>query len=98
MKPIINIINIINVINVINEEIQLFEQQRIYNIQDLAALMERLGFDAGSVGHLTNMLQKEFRLRGDEGVVNMYKKMSGVEIHQISKGRYTFEPVSEPVM
>lgn len=79
---------------VIHEELQSlieYPQQGIYNIHDLAALMQRMGFDKEGTGHLANLLVKEFQSGGDDAVVQKYAEMTGTQIYPVSRGRYVFQ-------
>jgi len=71
-------------------ENQLFEQQKIYNINDLGSLMSRMGYGEKEVFHLVKILMDAYKKAGDEGVVDMYTKMTGTHIYPIRKGRYIF--------
>ena len=84
------------IIKLIKEEIQKLFEERIYSIPELAQIMGRVGYEKEQQGYLGNMLRDAFRRYGDQGVVDMYTKMSGVEIHAISKGRYVFAGVHKP--
>jgi len=68
--------------------------QNIYNINDLAGLMQRMGYDKEGAGHLAEMLLDAYRSGGDQGVVDTYAEMTGTVIYPISNGRYVFG--SEP--
>jgi len=81
------------ILDIIREEVQLFEQTKIYNLQELAELMGNMGVDANIA---LKMLSDKFRNAGDAGVMKMYKEMSGIEIFQVSKGKYCFTPVMTP--
>jgi len=89
--------------NLVREEAQNFWEQRqqIHDIRGLAELMQRMGFDEYGVDILQDMLMDAYREAGDEGVVDAYKRMTGTDIHIISRGRYTFEPTGgggEPML
>ena len=76
---------------IINEEAKaLFENLAVYTIPDLAKLMGRQGFDAEGQKHLQDMLMDEYRKNGDQGVVDTYAKIAGVEIEALRNGRYVF--------
>jgi hypothetical protein len=81
------------IVDIIKEEIQLFEQNKIYSLQDLSQLMGNMGVDANIA---LKMLSDKFRKEGDEGVMKMFKEMSGVEVFQASRGKYSFAPMMSP--
>ena len=81
---------------IIKEEIQKLFEERICGIPELAQIMGRVGFEKEQQGYLVNMLRNAFRRYGDQGVIDMYAEMSGVEIQAISKGRYVFAGVHKP--
>lgn len=83
-------------IKFIKEEIQKLFEGRIYGIPELAQIMGRLEFDKEQQGHLASMLRNAFRRNGDQGVVDLYGEMSGVEIEAISKGKYVFGNINKP--
>jgi len=66
------------------------EQQQIYNINDLAGIMQHMGFDKEAQGYLVEILLDAYRKAGDQGVIAKYAEMTGTEINSISKGRYVF--------
>lgn len=78
---------------IVREEVQAlleFAQQGVYNIRDLAGLMQHMGYDKEGVYHLTNLLIKAFQKGGDDAVVEMYKGFTGTDIYPVSRGRYVF--------
>ena len=83
-------------IKFIKEEIQKLFEERIYSIPELVQMMGRVGYEKEQQGYLANILRAAFRRYGDQGVVDKYGEMSGVEIHAISKGRYVFAGVHKP--
>ena len=67
------------------------EQQQMYSIPQLAGLMgSRMKHDANTVQIYIQMLLDAYKEGGDDAVVNLYTKMSGVEIEAVSRGRYMF--------
>lgn len=88
---------------IINEELLKFEEQQkfAYSIPDLAKLMERQGFDPEGQKILQDILMDAYRSDGDQGVIDKYAEISGVEIQAISRGRYVFDTLvggSEPML
>ena len=76
---------------IINEEVKtLFENLAIYTIPELAQMLERLNYDQNGINIVTKMLMDEYRKAGDQGVVDMYAKIAGVEIEALRNGRYVF--------
>ena len=65
-----------------------FLNEIILNIIELANMTNRMGLDNESV---LIMLRNEFKSRGDEGVIDMYKGITGVNIEALGKGRYVFK-------
>lgn len=58
--------------------------------------MKRMGFEQQSIDTLFNILLEAFKSNGDQGVIETYTKMTGVEIDYISKGRYMFQRFVDP--
>jgi hypothetical protein len=58
------------------------------NIIDISKIISRLGMDEDIV---LEWLQQAFRRNGDQGVIDVYKGMTGIEIEALSKGRYVFK-------
>ena len=78
--------------NIKNKKAFLNENKEIMSIIDLSNMVARLGFDSTSKEHLLNMLQYEFKLYGDEGIVKIFKEMTGgIEIEPLSRGKYIFK-------
>jgi hypothetical protein len=83
------------IINIIKEEIGLFEQEQVYNLQSLAHFVAQNETNDPEMQQIyepiyLEALQKAFQSKGDEGVVEAFKEMWGSEIYPISKGRYSF--------
>jgi len=85
-----------NIISIINEEIQRLFEQKIYSISDLAKILERQGFDAETQAILQEILIDAYKDDGDQGVIDQYAKMAGVEIEAVSRGRYMFANLYDP--
>jgi hypothetical protein len=63
--------------------------------------MSRQGFDPEGQKVLEQMLFDAYRENGDEGVIEMFKNIGGVEIQAVSRGRYVFDTLSgggEPML
>ena len=58
------------------------------NIIDISKVISRMGMDEDVV---LEWLQQAFRKNGDQGVIDVYKGMTGIEIEALSKGRYVFK-------
>jgi hypothetical protein len=61
--------------------------ENIMNIIELANMTNRMELDNNVI---LKMLQTEFKKRGDDGVIKMYKGITGVNIEALGKGRYIF--------
>ena len=81
-----------DILTIITEEVQrLYEQQQqIFTIPDLAKALSVHGHDAQNQQILAKMLFDKYRSGGDQAVIDMYGKMSGVEIQALRNGRYMF--------
>ena len=79
-----------DVIRIIREELVLREQQHTYTIPELAATMKKLGYDDQGVKALQEILMDAYRKAGDEGVIDTYQQMAGVQIQALRQGRYVF--------
>lgn len=62
--------------------------ENIMNIIELANLTNKMDLDNEVI---LIMLRNEFKARGDEGVIKMYKEITGVNIEALGKGRYVFK-------
>ena len=98
-----------NIINIIKEELDLFSRlqdinlnerhESIFTINDLAAIMKRMGYDDRGIEALQNILLGAFNSGGDDAVIDMYERMTGTQIEAISRGRYMFtggSPLVDP--
>jgi hypothetical protein len=65
-----------------------FLNETVMNIIELANLTNRMGLENDVV---LKMLRDEFKRIGDEGVIAMYKSITGVNIEALGKGRYIFK-------
>jgi len=81
--------------SVITEELKtLFENLEVYTIPQLAQMLSRLNYDQNGIGIITKMLMDEYKKSGDQGVVDMYAKIAGVQIEALRNGRYVFAGLS----
>ena len=64
------------------------ESNDIMTIIDLSKMIGKLGGDNEAI---LKILQTEYKNKGDEGVVSMFKEMSGVKIESLRKGAYIFK-------
>jgi len=83
--------------NAIREELRKFS----YTISDLAKMMGRQGFNPEGQKILENMLRNAYNENGDQGVVDLYKRIAGVEIQVLRNGRYVFNTLTgggEPML
>ena len=87
-----------NVNDIIKEEIKILQErhQDIFTINDLAGILKRMGYEGSSIEILNNLLITAFKDDGDNGVINAYKQISGVEIESVSRGRYMFKNLYDP--
>jgi hypothetical protein len=58
------------------------------NIIDISKIISRMGMDEDII---LEWLQQVFRRNGDQGVIDVYKGFTGIEIEALSKGRYVFK-------
>jgi len=65
-----------------------FLTEHIMNIIELANMTNRMGLENDTI---LKMLRDEFKNKGDEGVIDMYKGITGVNIEALGKGRYIFK-------
>lgn len=73
----------------VDDQLTLTEQHRdILSLADVAELISRTGNDYNT---LLEILQDEFRDKGDEGVQELFKEATGVELDVISTGKYVIK-------
>ena len=65
-----------------------FINETVINIIELANLTNRMGLENDVI---LKLLQDEFKQRGDEGIIDIYKQITGVNIEALGKGRYIFK-------
>lgn len=87
-----------NIFNAINEYLSTnsdLNEGQIYDIRGLTGLMARMGYDdKQSQDALFNILKTAYQNRGNQGVIDTFKDMSGTEVSTISNGRFTFDKVT----
>lgn len=77
---------------IVQEEIiKLNETPEILTINDLAEIGARTGNDFDI---LLQIFQDAYRSGGDEEVIELAKSMTGQNLYALSKGKYTFSPVT----
>lgn len=85
-----------NIQTIILEEIKRLFEQEIYSIPELSQLLKRLGHDDYGVSVLEKILFNAYRKNGDEGVIDTFIEMGGVEIQAVRNGRYIFANLFNP--
>ena len=78
----------------INEKLILEFNASIFGLSDIPDLFTRLGYDKSGAGILSKLIRNTFKNSGDQGVIDTLKKSFGVEVFNVSKGKYSFEPYS----
>jgi hypothetical protein len=74
---------------VLNEQTILNEEHReVLKLRDLAELLARTGNDYDT---LLSVLQDMYRSSGDEGVMELFKAGTGIELDNLSKGQYVIK-------
>lgn len=59
--------------------------ENIMNIIELSNLTTLIGLEADAI---LEMLRRAYKAEGDEGVIDMYKEITGIKLESIGKGRY----------
>lgn len=62
--------------------------ENVMSIKDLSDMSARLGVDHEGI---TELIQRAFRNNGDEGVIEVFKEITGLDIEALSRGRYVFK-------
>jgi hypothetical protein len=62
----------------------------IMSIRDLSEMVGRMGFDRFGIEAIFGILIDGYRRDGDDGVIDLFKQMTGVDITPISRGKYIF--------
>jgi len=60
----------------------------VMNINDLSEMTSRLGVEKED---MIELIQRAFRNDGDNGVIEIFKEITGIEIEALSRGRYVFK-------
>ena len=69
---------------------ELGSSDAIMSIKDLSEMVGRLGFDSRGIQVIFEILLDSYRRDGDDGVMDTFKQMTGVDIVPISRGKYIF--------
>ena len=86
-----------NILAIITEEVRRLFEQKQYSIPELAGLMDtRMKHGKQTADIYLKMLQDAYKQGGDQAVVDMYTKLSGVQIEAIRNGRYMFANLCTP--
>lgn len=64
------------------------EEQEVYNIEGLAEVLSRTGFDETV---LVDVLKELYRQGGDDAIIKTFKQSTGIDIEDVGKGRYVFK-------
>lgn len=64
--------------------------ESIMSIKDLSEMVGRMGFDHLGIQVIFEILLDGYRRDGDDGVMDLFKEMTGVDIVPISRGKYIF--------
>lgn len=81
---------------IINEEVKRLFEQDVYTIPELSKLLSRQGHDPYAIEILQRHLFDKFKEEGDQGVINTYGEITGVEIQALRNGRYVFANLYKP--
>jgi len=73
--------------SILLKESVLKESHEVYNLVELAEVLARTGWNEQS---LLWALQDVFKGGGDDGVINLVKLGTGIDIMAVSKGHYVF--------
>lgn len=63
---------------------------QIMSLKDLSEMTARMGFDDMGVEIWFYCFREAFHRRGDEGVIELYKGITGHTIEPISRGKYIY--------
>jgi len=67
---------------------------RMFGLQDVDQLYKINGFDDETSKVMKRLVIRRFKNGGDQEVIDFLRTSLGVEIFNVSKGRYSFEPYS----
>lgn len=76
------------------EMLGMIQEAEFFSINDVPELMMRMGFEEQGAQILKNLAVQAFKNQGDSGFVDWFKQVTGHEVYPVSKGRYSFSPVS----
>jgi len=65
-----------------------------FGLQNVDQLYKISGFDEGAAKIMKKIAIRTFKNGGDEAVIDFLKKTLGVEVFNVSRGKYSFEPYS----
>jgi len=85
---------IIKYTDFINEKLILEFNASIFGLSDVPELFTRSGFEEKSAEIMAGIIRKAFRIDGDQGVIDALRDTLGVEVFNVSRGKYSFEPYS----
>jgi len=63
---------------------------RIMSLKDLSNIVIRMGFDEMSIETFFYLFRVAYHNKGDDGVIELYKNITGHTIEPISKGKYVY--------
>jgi len=64
--------------------------EQIMSLRDLAEMTARMGFDLDGVELWFYCFREAYHRRGDEGVIELYKGITGHTLEPISRGKYIY--------
>lgn len=78
----------------INENILLELNTSLFYLYEVDDLYQTLGHNDASAKIMKRIVLRIFKNAGDQAVIDFLKKSLGVEVFNVSKGKYSFEPYS----
>jgi len=64
--------------------------ENIMSLKDLSEMVGRMGYDEMSIEIWFMLFRQAYHNRGDEGVMDLYEKLTGHRIEPISRGKYIY--------
>jgi hypothetical protein len=64
--------------------------ENIMSLKDLSEMVGRMGYDELSVEIWFMLFRQAYHNRGDEGVMDLYEKLTSHRIEPISRGKYIY--------
>jgi hypothetical protein len=64
--------------------------EQIMSLKDLSDMVGRMGYDEMSVEIWFMLFRQAYHNRGDDGVIDLYEKLTGHRIEPISRGKYIY--------